>query len=228
MENANPFMPALSNGLHARITHKLNELHAISAMIDSRLENIDHICIIIPPTTPFEQLLNDFMNPHDVFEIDDLESYDESVDTPLVSPFLDSDDELGDGEVLNEIDEYGNAGIFYRNRIINSIDRDDLAFPCMIGFRKFVSHFDTFLPMNIITRKAYNTMMVEGFKSTERNLDIGKFIVSDISEFVMGRAFRAVTQLEYDYVKGLISFTRIFDTYIFLMPRTIRWLKNFS
>ncbi|GJY07949.1 hypothetical protein Tco_0375003 [Tanacetum coccineum] len=95
MENANPFILALSNGLHARITHKLNVLRAISAMIDSRLENIDHTRITIPPTTPFDQLLNDFMNPHDVFEIDDLESYDESVDTPLVfSPSLGFDDEL--------------------------------------------------------------------------------------------------------------------------------------
>ncbi|GJW50617.1 hypothetical protein Tco_0091968 [Tanacetum coccineum] len=32
--------------------------------------------------------------------------------TPLVSPFLDSDDESDDGEVLNELDEYGNAGFF--------------------------------------------------------------------------------------------------------------------
>ncbi|GJV60385.1 hypothetical protein Tco_1466485 [Tanacetum coccineum] len=43
----------------------------------------------------------------------DSQSDNESIDTPLVSPFLDSDDELDDGEVLNELDEYGNARNFY-------------------------------------------------------------------------------------------------------------------
>ncbi|GJV60340.1 hypothetical protein Tco_1466440 [Tanacetum coccineum] len=94
--------------------------------------------------------------------------------------------------------------------------------------------------------------MVEGLESTGRNLvaivrdvyvfvrsftyvtdfvvleDIREFIVSDMSEVVMGRPFRVVAQLEYDYVKGLILFTRIFDTYIFRMPRTIPKLKNFD
>ncbi|GJR81336.1 hypothetical protein Tco_0152121 [Tanacetum coccineum] len=79
-----------------------------------------------------KQLLNDFMNSPDVLEMDDLESYNESIDTPLVSPFLDIDEELDDKEVLNELNEYGNAGNFYHNRITNSIDGNDLAFPCMI------------------------------------------------------------------------------------------------
>ncbi|GKC14236.1 hypothetical protein Tco_1011018 [Tanacetum coccineum] len=83
--------------------------------------------------------------------------------------------------------------------------------------------------MKIITRKAYNTIMVEGLESTGRNLvavvrdvyvfvgsftyvtdfvvleDIGEFIVSDMADVVMGRPFRDVIQLEYDYIKGLIS-----------------------
>nr|GEZ15753.1 homeodomain-like protein [Tanacetum cinerariifolium] len=191
-------------------------------MIDSHLENIVSTRITIPPTTPFDQLLNDFMNPQDVFEMEDLESDNESVDTPLVSPFFDSDDDLGDGEVLNELDE------------------------------KYVAYFDPLLPMNIITHKAYNTIMVEGLENTGRNLvaivrdvyvfvgsftyvtgfvvleDIWEFIVSYIAEVVMGRPFRDVTQLEYDCVKGLILFTRIFDTYIFQMPHTIPRLKNFE
>ncbi|GJR51463.1 hypothetical protein Tco_1401984 [Tanacetum coccineum] len=173
-------------------------------------------------------------------------------DTPLVSPFIDSDDESDDGEVLNELNEYGNAKILYLNRIINSTDGNDLAFQCMIGFRKFIAYFDPFLPMNIITRKAYNTIMVEGLESTGRNLvaivrdvyvfvgsftyvtdfvvleDIREFIISDMSEVMMGRPFRSVTQLEYDCIKGLISFTEIFDTYIFQIPRMIPRLKNFS
>ncbi|GKE15222.1 hypothetical protein Tco_1422799 [Tanacetum coccineum] len=224
MENANPFMPAPPNGIHAKITQELNELWAILAMIDSCLENIGHVHIPIPPSVPFEQLLDDFMNPHDLLEMDDLESYSESSDTPLISPFLDSDDESDDGEVINELNEYGNIRDFHHNRIINSIDENDLTFPCMIGFKKFVAYFDPFLPMNIIMHKAYNTIMVEGLKSIMKELDsvfvgsftyvmdfvvledIGEFIVSDMVDVVMGRPFRAVSQLEYDCVKGLMSF----------------------
>ncbi|GKD61644.1 hypothetical protein Tco_1299153 [Tanacetum coccineum] len=179
-------------------------------------------------------------------------SDDESVDTPLVSPFMDSDNDSDDGEVLNELYEYGDANILRQKRIINSFNGDDLAFECMIGFRKFVAYFDPFLPMNIITGKAYNTIMVERLKSTGKNLvaivrdvyvfvgsftyvmnfvvleDIGEIIISDMTNVVMGRPFRVVTRLEYDCVKGLISFTKIFDTYIFRMPRTVPRLKHFN
>ncbi|GJW74272.1 hypothetical protein Tco_0133642, partial [Tanacetum coccineum] len=82
------------NGKDARITREINELRAISAMIDSHLKNIVH-------TLPNEINMND------------PESEDELIGTPLVSPFLDSDDEFNDGKVLNEFDEYGNAGNFY-------------------------------------------------------------------------------------------------------------------
>nr|GEU94410.1 hypothetical protein [Tanacetum cinerariifolium] len=99
--------------------------------------------------------------------MDDLKLDDESVDTPLVSPFLDSNDDSDDGEVINEIEEYGNAGQLCLQRAINSFDGDDLAFQCMISFRTFVAYFDPFLPMNIITRKAYNTIMVKGLEALE-------------------------------------------------------------
>ncbi|GJR92743.1 hypothetical protein Tco_0264917 [Tanacetum coccineum] len=185
-------------------------------------------------------------------ELHELQSNDELVDTPLVSPFLDSDNDSDDGEVLNELYEYGDAGILRRKRIINSFNRDDLAFECMIDFRKFVAYFDPFSPMNIITGKAYNTIMVERLKSTGKNLvaivrdvyvfvgsftyvtnfvvleDIGEIIISDMTDVVMGRPFRVVTRLEYDCVKGLISFTKIFNTYIFMMPRIVPRLKHFN
>ncbi|GKB27427.1 hypothetical protein Tco_0866828 [Tanacetum coccineum] len=74
MENANPFILVTPNRLHARITQELNELRAILAMIDSRLENIDHTQIIIPPLVPIDQLFNDFMDSPDALEMDDLES----------------------------------------------------------------------------------------------------------------------------------------------------------
>ncbi|GJS74094.1 hypothetical protein Tco_0706935 [Tanacetum coccineum] len=186
-----------------------------------------------------------FANQPNETDMNDLESDDESVDTPLASPFPHSDNDLDDGEVLNELSEYENARVLCRQRAINSIDGDDIAFQCMIGFRKFVAYFDPFLPMNIITRKAYNTIMVEGLESIGKNLvaivwdvyvfvgsftyitdfvileDIGEFILSNMAQVVMGKPFRKITKLEYDCTKGLMSFTRMFDNNTFQMPRTI-------
>ncbi|GJX46875.1 hypothetical protein Tco_0272065 [Tanacetum coccineum] len=48
-----------------------------------------------------DQFLNCFSQPPNEINMDDLEPDDESIDTPLVSPFLDSDDDSDDGEVLN-------------------------------------------------------------------------------------------------------------------------------
>nr|GEW40195.1 hypothetical protein [Tanacetum cinerariifolium] len=167
--------------------------------------------------------------------MNDLESDDESVDTRLVSPFPHSDNDSDNDEVLNELIEYENAGMLRREKATNSFDGDDLAFQCMIGFRKSVAYFDPFLPVNIITRKANNTIMVEGFESTEKNLvvivrdvyvfvgsltyimsfvvleDIGEFIQINKAEVVMGKPFRKTTKLEYDCAKGLMYFNRIFD-----------------
>ncbi|GJW12419.1 hypothetical protein Tco_1578246, partial [Tanacetum coccineum] len=109
--------------------------------------------------------------------MDDPEPDDGLVDTPLISPFLDSDD----GEVLYELEEYGNVRELCHRRVINSFDGDDLACQCMIGFRKFVAYFDPFLPIKNITRTVYNTIMVEGLESTGRNLVA---IVRDVYVFV--------------------------------------------
>ncbi|GJY94852.1 hypothetical protein Tco_0511213 [Tanacetum coccineum] len=178
--------------------------------------------------------------------------YDIGYTTPLVSPFPHLDNDLDDGEVLNELSEYENVGVLRRERIINSFDRDVLAFQCMIGFRKFTAYLDPFLPMNIISHNAYNTIMVEGLEGTGKNLvaivrdvyvfvgsftyitdfvvleDIGEFIMSDMAEVLMGKPFRKITKLKYDVAKGLVSFTKIFDTYIFRMPRIIPRLRNLN
>nr|GEW41641.1 homeodomain-like protein [Tanacetum cinerariifolium] len=184
--------------------------------------------------------------------MNDLESDDESMDTPLVPPFPHLDNDSDEGEVLNELSEYENVGVLHQERIINSFDGDDQAFQCMIGFRKFTAYLDPFLPKNIISRKAYNTIMVEGVEGTEKNLvaiirdvyvfvgsftyiidfmvleDIGEFTVSDMTEVSMGKPFRKITKLKYDFSKGLVSFTKIFDTYIFRMPCIIPRLRNFN
>ncbi|GJR45619.1 hypothetical protein Tco_1313722 [Tanacetum coccineum] len=79
-----------------------------------------------------------FANQPKETDMNNHESDDESVDTPLVSPFPHSDNDSDDAEVLNELSEYENAGVLCRERLTNSFDEDDLSFQCMIGFRKFI------------------------------------------------------------------------------------------
>ncbi|GJX72220.1 hypothetical protein Tco_0309391 [Tanacetum coccineum] len=240
MENANPpptnNRPVLPAALRVRAVQELHELQLISAFVESCLESI-------------ERFLNNFSNQPNDTNMNDLKSDNESVDTPLVSPFPHSDNDSDNGEVLNELIEYENVGMLHREKVINSFDGDDLAFQCMIGFRKFVAYFDPFLPMNIIKRNAYNTIMVEGLESTGRNLVVvvrdvyvfvGSFtyitdfvVLEDIGEFiqintkvVMGKPFRKITKLEYDYAKGLMSFNKIIDNYTLQMPHTIPRFKR--
>ncbi|GKB71969.1 hypothetical protein Tco_0933381 [Tanacetum coccineum] len=201
-------------------------------------------------TESIERFLNRFADQPNKTSINDPEYDDGSVDTPLVSPFPHSDNDSDDEEVLNELSEYKNAGTLRRERIINSFNKDDLAFEYMIGFRKFTAYLDPFLPMNIILREAYNTIMVDRLEGTRKNLvaivrdvyvfvgsftyitdfvvleDIGEFIMSDMAEVLMGRPFRKITKLKYDVAKRLVSFTKIFDTYTYRMPRTIPRLKT--
>ncbi|GKB46402.1 hypothetical protein Tco_0897155 [Tanacetum coccineum] len=162
-----------------------------------------------PPIKSIERLLNRFADQPNETSINDLESDDGSIETHLISPFPHSDNDSDDEVVLNELSKYENAGTLRRERIINSLDGDDLAFECMIGFRKFIAYLDSFLPMNIISRKAYNTIMVNRLEGTRKNLvaiirdvyvfvgsftyitdfvvleDIGEFIMSDMAEVLM-------------------------------------------
>ncbi|GJY29351.1 hypothetical protein Tco_0405118 [Tanacetum coccineum] len=148
MENANPpptnNRPVLPVALCAQAIQELHELQKILAFVDSRLESI-------------ERFLNDFANQPNETNTNDLESDDESVDTPLISPFLNSDNHSDDGEVLNELIGYENVGMLRQEKEINSFDGDDLAF------------------------QFYNTIMVEGLESTWKNLVA---VVRDVYVFV--------------------------------------------
>ncbi|GJZ33106.1 reverse transcriptase domain-containing protein [Tanacetum coccineum] len=124
------------------------ELQKISAFVDSRLESI-------------ELFLNRFADQPNETTINNPEPDDGSVETPLVSPFPHFDIDSDDEDVLNELSEYENARTLRRERIINSLDGDDLAFECMIGFRKFTAYLDPFLPMNIISPVDYFTKWIE-------------------------------------------------------------------
>ncbi|GKF65912.1 hypothetical protein Tco_0192429, partial [Tanacetum coccineum] len=106
-----------------------------------------------PPTYPsIKQFLNRFAKQPNETSINDTEPDNGSVDTPLVSPFPHSDNDSDDEEVLNEL--------------------------C---FRKFTAYLDPFLPMNIISRKAYNTIMVDGLEGAGKNLVA---IVRDVYAFI--------------------------------------------
>ncbi|GJZ84631.1 hypothetical protein Tco_0649970 [Tanacetum coccineum] len=58
--------------------------------------------------------------------------------------------------------------------------------------------------------------------------DIEKYIEIGLSEVVMGKPFKDLTHLEDNCSKGFISFTRLWDTYIFQMPCTVHRLKNWG
>ncbi|GJS18640.1 hypothetical protein Tco_0413112 [Tanacetum coccineum] len=117
--NANPLLtnnhPILPAALRAQAIQELHEIQRISAFVDSRLKSI-------------ERFLNNFANQPNETNINDLEFDDESVDTPLDSPYLHSDNDSDDGEVLNELIEYENVGMLHQEKAINSFDRDDLPF----------------------------------------------------------------------------------------------------
>ncbi|GKF01573.1 hypothetical protein Tco_0028496, partial [Tanacetum coccineum] len=96
--NNRPVLPA---ALRTKAVQELYELQRILAFVDSRLESI-------------EQFLNYFANQPNETNMNDLGSNDESVDTPLVSPFPHSDNDSDDGEVLNDLIEYENVGMLRR------------------------------------------------------------------------------------------------------------------
>ncbi|GJS78002.1 hypothetical protein Tco_0727883 [Tanacetum coccineum] len=118
-QNANPpptsNRPVLPAALRAQAVQELHKLQRILAFVDSRLESI-------------ENYLSNFANHPNEANMNDLESDDESVDTPLVSSFPHSDNDSDNDEVLNELIEYENVGMLCREKAINSFDGDDLEF----------------------------------------------------------------------------------------------------
>ncbi|GKF16879.1 hypothetical protein Tco_0061797, partial [Tanacetum coccineum] len=56
-----------------------------------------------PPIKSIEQFLNRFADQPNETNINDPESDDGSIDTPLLSPFPHSDNDSDDEEVLNEL-----------------------------------------------------------------------------------------------------------------------------
>ena len=87
--------------------------------------------------------------------------------------YSDSDEDLGDGEVVNDVRKEEEA---YPIRYVDprtKIEKDSLfnmQFPCKIGFRSFDAYFNSSLPMNIISRAEYNKIMVKEFEYNGDNI----------------------------------------------------------
>nr|GEW24473.1 hypothetical protein [Tanacetum cinerariifolium] len=145
--------------MRAKVVRELNELQTILAYIDSHFKNI-------------HQFLNDFANQPNEINMDDPEPDDGLVDTPLGSPFLDSNVDSDNGEVLNELEEYGNAGkLCQKEDIREFIIRDmtnavmgkpfrkvtKLEYDCDNGLISFTKIFNnhTFQMPRTIPRNAY-------------------------------------------------------------------------
>nr|GEV00499.1 reverse transcriptase domain-containing protein [Tanacetum cinerariifolium] len=153
LDHVNPVIRLPLEHRISRVVQELNELQEISTYIDSRLENID-------------QFLNGFTQPPNEIDMDDLEPDDESVDTPLFSPFIDLNDDSNDGEVLNELEEYGLQ--YYNVRRIKSTGKNLVAI--VRDVYVFVASF-TYITDFVVLE------------------DIGEFILRDITEVVMGKPF---------------------------------------
>ncbi|GJX74646.1 hypothetical protein Tco_0313241 [Tanacetum coccineum] len=77
--------------------------------------------------------------------------------------------------------------------------------------------------MNIITRNAYNTIMVEGLESTGKNLVA---VVRDVYVFVGSFTYITNVVVLEDIGKFIQINNRIFDNYTFQIPRTILKFKH--
>nr|GEW17959.1 ribonuclease H-like domain-containing protein [Tanacetum cinerariifolium] len=140
-----------------------------------------------------ERSLNNFANQPTKTIINDLEFDDESVDTPLVSSFPHSNNDSDDDELLNEL------------------------------IKKSVAYFDPFLPMSINTRKAYNTLMVEGLESTRKSLVA---VVRDVYVFVGSFTYITdfmINKLPTDVLNGKSPYDLVYNK-----PHSLKQLRSFG
>ncbi|GJX31425.1 hypothetical protein Tco_0241280 [Tanacetum coccineum] len=72
-------------------------------MIDLHLENVVHNQPIMTPPASLDHQLDNLIYPYDFLELNDLEPALEFEDVPLVSHFIDSDEELDDGDLIDDI-----------------------------------------------------------------------------------------------------------------------------
>ena len=78
--------------------------------------------------------------------------------------YSDSDEDLGDGDVIDEVRREEEVDPLKYVDPRTRIEKDSLfnmQFPCKIGYMNFHAYLNSSLPMNIISRANYNKIMVE-------------------------------------------------------------------
>lgn len=140
-----------------------------------------------------------------------------------ISPFYysDSDEDLGDGDIINvgRKKEEVNPLKYVDPR--TSIEKNSLfnmQFPCKIGYRSFDACLNSYLPMNIILRANYNKIMVNELEYQGNNIvarteslnvfigsfmylvdfmvmeNLGEFIDDKLTQIIFGEPFKQLNQ----------------------------------
>jgi hypothetical protein len=146
-------------------------------------------------------------------------------DDRRASPFYysDSDEDLDDGDVINEnrMEEEINPLRYFDPRTRIECDSSfNMQFPCKIGFRSFNAYLNSSLPINIISRSEYNKIMVDELEYKGENIiartiplhvfvgslvylvefmvmeSLGKFIDDKLTQVVFGKPFKRLTNLD--------------------------------
>ncbi|GJX46259.1 hypothetical protein Tco_0271449 [Tanacetum coccineum] len=126
-------------------------------------------------------ILNRFAGSYPMSNINDPEPDNGSVDTPLDSPFSHSDNDSDDEEVLNE---YENTGTLRQERIINSFDRDDLAFEFEVLEPRLVWEHDCLIECAFDALNEVDELLVLLLVRTRDEID-----VVPVSDFTWGSDF---------------------------------------
>ena len=173
------------------------------------------------------------------------------------SPFYysDSDEDLSDGEVVNEDMEEDVVDPLTNVDPRTRIEKDGLfnmQFPCKIGYHSFNGYLNSSLPMNIISRANYNKIMVKELEYQGDNIvarikplhvfvgsfmylvdfmvmkNLGEFIDDKLTQVIFGKPFKRLANLDEKPMDGLITFSDGEEDFIYQMPRTHPRFKNFS
>ncbi|GKC49599.1 hypothetical protein Tco_1072344 [Tanacetum coccineum] len=153
----------------------------------------------------FRDKLNSTMvsTPNEI-DMDDLDPDDESIDRPLVTPFLDLDDDSDDGEVLNELEEYRNAG-----KTSGGISGVSNFTGRIKGMHIFVGYF-TYISDFMIVK------------------DISLIIDPRLSQVVLGKPFVEISNMIHDLSLGVVKFTGGTNEIAYKMPHKIEQYNSLS
>ncbi|GJU67053.1 hypothetical protein Tco_1253312 [Tanacetum coccineum] len=214
-ENANPpptnYHIVLPAALRAQAIKELHELQGILAFVDSRLESI-------------ERFLNNFANQPNETNMNEFESDEESVDTPLVSPFLHSDNDSDDSEVLNELIEVSNEfGMLRQEQQVP--DGIHMAFQCSFTYiTDFVVLEDIgeFIQINKAEVRNLDSFITTTFANAERTIPLFKLGATYHERSPI--FYKECLELGLEYVTGMDDEGEVT---LYMMRRSLKVLRKF-